>query len=72
MVGIIVIILYNTTLTQWLWIGGLAAVPDITRGSYLFFLQAGSSRIPISNFFRNQPKYLAGVCHIDYLQRCSN
>jgi drug/metabolite transporter (DMT)-like permease len=39
MVGIIVIILYNTTLTQWLWIGGLAAVPDITRGSYLFFLK---------------------------------
>jgi drug/metabolite transporter (DMT)-like permease len=26
-------------LTQWLWIGGLAAVPDITRGSYLFFLK---------------------------------
>ncbi|MDP6123657.1 MAG: hypothetical protein QF728_07160, partial [Arenicellales bacterium] len=22
-----------------LWIGGLAAVPDITRGSYLFFLK---------------------------------
>ena len=39
MVGIVVIILYNTTLTQWLWIGGLAAVPDITRGSYLFFLK---------------------------------
>ncbi|MBO6493347.1 MAG: EamA family transporter, partial [Pelagibacteraceae bacterium] len=39
MAGIIVIILYNTTLTQWLWIGGLAAVPDITRGSYLFFLK---------------------------------
>lgn len=31
--------LYNTTITQWLWIGGLAAVPDITRGSYLFFLK---------------------------------
>ncbi|MDP6680954.1 MAG: DMT family transporter, partial [Pelagibacteraceae bacterium] len=39
MVGLVVIILYNTTLTQWLWIGGLAAVPDITRGSYLFFLK---------------------------------
>ena len=38
-VGLVVIILYNTTLTQWLWIGGLAAVPDITRGSYLFFLK---------------------------------
>ncbi|MDP7625441.1 MAG: DMT family transporter [Rhodospirillales bacterium] len=30
---------FNTTLTQFLWIGGLAAVPDITRGSYLFFLK---------------------------------
>ena len=30
---------YNTTITQFLWIGGLAAVPDITRGSYLFFLK---------------------------------
>ena len=31
--------LYNTTITQFLWIGGLAAVPDITRGSYIFFLK---------------------------------
>jgi drug/metabolite transporter (DMT)-like permease len=31
--------LWNTTITQFLWIGGLAAVPDITRGSYLFFLK---------------------------------
>jgi len=30
---------YNTTLTQFFWIGGLAAVPDITRGMYLFFLK---------------------------------
>jgi drug/metabolite transporter (DMT)-like permease len=30
---------WNTTVTQYLWIGGLAAVPDITRGSYLFFLK---------------------------------
>jgi len=31
--------IFNTTITQFLWIGGLAAVPDITRGSYLFFLK---------------------------------
>ncbi len=31
--------LWNTTITQLLWLGGLAAVPDITRGSYLFFLK---------------------------------
>jgi drug/metabolite transporter (DMT)-like permease len=30
---------WNTTITQFLWIGGLATVPDITRGSYLFFLK---------------------------------
>ena len=37
--SLLILALYNTTLTQWLWIGGLAAVPDITRGSYLFFLK---------------------------------
>jgi drug/metabolite transporter (DMT)-like permease len=37
--AILVLALYNTTLTQFLWIGGLAAVPDITRGMYLFFLK---------------------------------
>lgn len=31
--------LWNTTITQICWLGGLAAVPDITRGSYLFFLK---------------------------------
>jgi drug/metabolite transporter (DMT)-like permease len=30
---------WNTTITQFLWRGGLAVVPDITRGSYLFFLK---------------------------------
>jgi len=30
---------WNTTFTQWLWLGGLAAVPDVTRGMYLFFLK---------------------------------
>ena len=30
---------WNTTITQFLWIGGLAVVPDITRGSYFFFLK---------------------------------
>ena len=39
LVAILVLALYNTTLTQFLWVGGLAAVPDITRGMYLFFLK---------------------------------
>lgn len=37
--SLVTIALWNTTITQFLWIGGLAAVPDITRGSYLFFLK---------------------------------
>jgi drug/metabolite transporter (DMT)-like permease len=37
--ALLTISLYNTTITQFLWIGGLAAVPDITRGSYLFFFK---------------------------------
>ncbi len=39
MIAIAVLVLYNTTVTQWLWIGGLAAAPDITRGPYLFVLK---------------------------------
>ncbi|MCP5150928.1 MAG: EamA family transporter [Chromatiales bacterium] len=37
--ALVTLALWNTTITQFLWIGGLAAVPDITRGSYLFFLK---------------------------------
>lgn len=39
LVSLLAIAFWNTTITQFLWIGGLAAVPDITRGSYLFFLK---------------------------------
>jgi drug/metabolite transporter (DMT)-like permease len=39
LVSLLTLAFYNTTITQFLWIGGLAAVPDITRGSYLFFLK---------------------------------
>jgi len=37
--SLLTIAVWNTTITQFLWIGGLAAVPDITRGSYLFFIK---------------------------------
>jgi drug/metabolite transporter (DMT)-like permease len=37
--SLLTIAIWNTTITQFLWIGGLAAVPDITRGSYIFFLK---------------------------------
>ncbi len=37
--SLLTLAMWNTTITQFFWIGGLAAVPDITRGSYLFFLK---------------------------------
>ncbi|PWE32447.1 EamA family transporter [Maritimibacter sp. 55A14] len=37
--SLIVLALWNTTITQLMWFGGLSAAPDITRASYLFFLK---------------------------------
>jgi len=37
--SLIILGLWNTTITQVMWLGGLAAAPDITRASYLFFLK---------------------------------
>ena len=37
--ALLTLAIWNTTVTQFFWIGGLAAVPDITRGSYLFFFK---------------------------------
>ena len=37
--ALLILAFWNTTITQFLWIGGLAAVPDITTGGYLFFLK---------------------------------
>jgi len=37
--SILTLALWNTTITQFLWIGGLAAAADMTRASYLFFLK---------------------------------
>jgi drug/metabolite transporter (DMT)-like permease len=36
---LLVLGLWNTTITQLMWFGGLSAAPDITRASYLFFLK---------------------------------
>lgn len=38
-VALLTLAFWNTTIAQWLWLGGLAAVPDVTRGIYLFFLK---------------------------------
>ncbi|MDX1709506.1 MAG: DMT family transporter [Rhodovibrionaceae bacterium] len=45
---------WNTTVTMLLWLGGLAAVPDITRGSYLFFLKPVLTAM-LAFFFLSQP-----------------
>lgn len=37
--SLLALALWNTTVTQVLWIGGLAAAPDMTRAGYLFFLK---------------------------------
>ncbi|MEM7498455.1 MAG: DMT family transporter [Pseudomonadota bacterium] len=37
--SLLALALWNTTITQILWIGGLAAAADITRAGYLFFLK---------------------------------
>ena len=37
--ALLTLALWNTTITQFLWLKGLANVPDLTRGSYLFFLK---------------------------------
>ena len=37
--SLIILGIWNTTITQLLWLGGLAAAPDMTRASYLFFLK---------------------------------
>lgn len=36
---ILTLAFWNTTITQFLWFGGLAAVADMTRASYLFFFK---------------------------------
>ena len=38
-VSLLILGIWNTTITQLLWFGGLASAPDITRASYLFFLK---------------------------------
>jgi drug/metabolite transporter (DMT)-like permease len=37
--SLVILALWNTTITQLMWFGGLSAAPDITRASYLFFLK---------------------------------
>ncbi|WP_162906727.1 DMT family transporter [Algihabitans albus] len=52
--SLLTLALFNTTLTQVLFFGGLAAVPDITRGSYLFFLKPVFAAL-LAYLFLSQP-----------------
>ena len=52
--AILILVLFNTVITQFFWIGGLAAVPDITRGSYLFFLKPVIAAL-LTWYFLSQP-----------------
>lgn len=53
-IALLILGFWNTTLTQLFWLGGLAAVPDITRGSYLFFLKPVITAL-LALFFLSQP-----------------
>ena len=61
--SLIVLGLWNTTVTQLLWLGGLAAAPDMTRASYLFFLKPVIAAILAIIFLGDSPTWLQ-VCAI--------
>lgn len=53
--SLIALALWNTTITQLLWFGGLSAAPDITRASYLFFLKPVIATLLAVAFLGNLP-----------------
>jgi len=53
-IALLILGFWNTTLTQLFWLGGLAAAPDITRASYLFFLKPVITAL-LALFFLSQP-----------------
>lgn len=59
--ALLTIALWNTTITQFLWIGGLAAVPDITRGSYLFFLKPVIAALLTVLFLQQSLTWIQGL-----------
>lgn len=59
--ALLILALFNTTITQVLWFGGLAAAPDITRASYLFFLKPVIAAILAIFILAQQPTLLQGL-----------
>ena len=56
--SLIVLGIWNTTITQLLWLGGLASAPDMTRASYLFFLKPVIAAILAIAFLGDKPTWL--------------
>lgn len=58
---LVILGLWNTTITQLLWLGGLAAAPDITRASYLFFLKPVIAAVLAILILAQHPSALEGL-----------
>ena len=56
--SLIVLGIWNTTITQLLWLGGLASAPDMTRASYLFFLKPVIAAILAIAILGDKPTWL--------------
>lgn len=56
--SLLVLAIWNTTITQLMWFGGLSAAPDITRASYLFFLKPVIAAILAMVFLASFPTAL--------------
>ena len=56
--SLVVLGLWNTTITQVLWLGGLAAASDMTRASYLFFLKPAIAAGLAIVFLGDSPTWL--------------
>lgn len=56
--SLVILGLWNTTVTQLLWLGGLAAAPDMTRASYLFFLKPVIAAFLAIIFLGESPTWL--------------
>ena len=58
---LLVLALWNTTVTQLLWFGGLASAPDITRASYLFFLKPVIAAVLAVMILGDEPSVLQAL-----------
>ncbi len=56
--SLLVLALWNTTITQLMWFGGLSAAPDMTRASYLFFLKPVIAAVLAAVFLASYPTVL--------------